>query len=74
MITPGTTWQLGHVSTLQRAAKQNTAKENSSICVLSSMVASGHWDPGMLETMSAVIQPELHHVIPLLEHAVIINE
>ena len=40
------------------------------------MVASGHWDPRILETMSTahllsgVIQPELRHVIPLLEHAV----
>lgn len=48
--------------------------------MVSSMVASGHWDPRMLEAMSTahlpggVIQPELRPVIPLLEHAVRVSE
>lgn len=48
--------------------------------MLSIMVASGHWDPRMLEAMSTahllggVIQPELRHVILLLEHAVRVSE
>lgn len=44
------------------------------------MVASGHWNPRILEAMSTahllggVIQPELRHIIPLLEHAVRVSE